>query len=193
MSRVKTFTNGGSLLPGDLNSIEDDYEFAFSTYRSASPGAWALGLFVGTAAGTYIIGPETTPVAGAGRTDLVNPQYLDPADYTAGGRTTKYRLRAWVQTNAVAPGCSFTVGLYPVATWGGVSGGTPNVATLGAVTAGSTVLFTTPALSSQIVSTSGDFTAPAAGWFVFGVSQTGGSVAANAELDIKAALQVRQV
>jgi hypothetical protein len=59
MARVKTFTNGGSLLPSDLNAIEDDYEFAFSTYKDIAD---RLGGLDRAAAGVYLWGKNGNPI-----------------------------------------------------------------------------------------------------------------------------------
>jgi hypothetical protein len=194
MARVKTFVNGGSLLPGDLNSIQDDYETAFSTYKSGTIERFASSA-AAPVAGTYVLHGGT----GAGQLAVVpvtlanyRPFYIDPADFTAGSRTNKLRLRAQLFTNAVAPATNWTVGLYPVATYGGASGAEPTIATLGAVVAGSTIAFNAPGVTSQSQGNSGDFTAPAAGYYVFAVVNSG-AAAAGAVVGVRSVLQVRQV
>lgn len=188
MGRVKTFTNGGSLLPGDLNSIQDDYELAFSGYKHLATGAGS-GNFSGTAAFLlWFNGPSLVATASSGAAAL----YLDPADFAAGSRAVKYRVKATVITNAVAPANTTTVGLYPVATWGGASGAAPFVNTVGAVVAGSTAAVATPALSTRTEADSGDFAAPAAGYYVLGFASSG-SLAAFSFVQVKSTLFVRQV
>lgn len=120
--------------------------------------------------------------------------YIQPADFAAGTRTTKLRIRADCIVNATAPAVDFTVGLYPVATWGGAAGSNPTIATIGAVIAGSTVAYSAPAAAGPVTPplTSGDFTAPAAGWYVLAVAVSG-SQAANSQVYLHAELQVRQV
>ena len=192
MARVKTFVNGGSLLPGDLNSMEDDYEFAFSTYKELRTGS---GTASAPAAGTYVIPTDASsggPGIAAVPVVATYAFYFDPADRTANTRTTQYRLRAQVITNAVAPATNWTIGLYPVATWGGASGSAPTVLTLGTVVTGSTVAVNAPAATTASQGNSGDFTAPAAGWYVFGVVNSG-AAAAGSSLVVTAALQARQV
>lgn len=194
MSRVKTFTNGGSLLAADLNSIQDDYESAFASYKSgtierAGSGTPALAL------GTYVIPSgngvqqlAVLPVSVAG----YRPFYLDPADFSAAPRLNKLRLRAQLFTNAVAPGTVWTVGLQPVLTFGGASGAEPTVASITSTVTGSSVVFTLPGANTATQQNSGDFTAPAAGFYVLTVVNSAGS-AANSVVAVRAALQVRQV
>lgn len=192
MARVKTFTNGGSLLPGDLNSMEDDYEFAFSTYKDLVRRG---GTASAPAAATYVLlyeGVTGGPLVVPARSDQAGPIYIDPTDYTANTRSNKLRVRAGVINDAVAPAVNFTIGLYPVATWGGASGSVPTVATLGAVVAGSTVAINTPAAAGPTIGNSGDFTAPAAGWYVLGVVVSG-AAAAGSDMTFAATLQCRQV
>jgi len=118
--------------------------------------------------------------------------YLDPADYAAGARTVKMRLRAILLTDATAPGISYTYGLYPVASWGGASGATPTIASLGTVVSGSAVTFSSPGTSAQLQSVSADFAMPAAGFYAIGVAPSG-TAAANALTSHIAHLQMRQV
>lgn len=194
MARVKTFVNGGSLLPGDLNSIQDDYEFGFSTYKEL-PGRSAY-VPSGQVAATLILanadGTQSVAAAAAGSVPAITAFYLDPADLTANTRSNKYRVRAACHVNAVAPAANFTVGLYPVATWGGASGADPIIATLGAVVAGSTIAFNAPAASSAGQGNSGDFTAPAAGWYALAVVVSA-TTAANSRVSLRAVVQNRQV
>jgi hypothetical protein len=190
MGRVKTFTAGGSLLPGDLNNMEDDYEFAFSTYRTLARG-WCATLAGSAGINTYLV-----PLAGG--TPTVAPQnyagfgfYFDPADWTANTRVNKLRLRAQLLTNTVAPATNVTVGLYPIATYGGTSGNQPTIASLGAVVASSTVTFATPGASSQNQGNSGDFTAPTAGFYVLAFA-TNNVSAVNSVYSVTVELQRRQ-
>lgn len=189
MARVKTFTNGGSLLPSDLNSIQDDYEFAFSTYKaiiekgSSGPGSTAAG-------GVYALGGTGALVPLANTTPAF---YLDPADFLANTRVSKLRMKGTLVTNAVAPTINYTFGLYPVATWGGGSNVTPFVATLGAVIAGSSpAAINTPGANSTTIVTGADFSFPAVGWYVLGLL-TSNAQPANCIVQATGQLQLRQV
>jgi hypothetical protein len=184
MARYKTFTNGGSLLPGDLNSIEDDYEQAFSAYKHILGG---VGLIAGsTAASTLTLPNSTTGVTDNG----VAVVYLNPADYAAAPRTTYFNISASCAVNATAPAATFTIGLYPVTAVAGATGVIG--ATLGTVVAGSTIAFPTPALSTLSNGTSGDFAAPAAGYYALGVVVSATTAAASF-VSLQTRLRVRQV
>lgn len=196
MARIKTFTNGGSLLPGDLNSIQDDYEAAFSSYKIYRRVDGVSGGASSTfAAGTYMfVGSSGGVVLSAGAASALASSafYLDPADVAAAPRTAKLRLGAGVIVNGTAPATTMTFGLYPVATFGGASPNMPTVATLGTVVAGSTVGFASPAASSSGQVNSGDFTYPSAGYYVIGIVNSGTSTA-NSVMAFSATLQYRQV
>lgn len=116
--------------------------------------------------------------------------HLDPADYALPGMDTKYRVKAVCMTNGTAPAVTFTAGLYPITAVGGAA----DVSTLtgGTVTTGSTVAFASPAANTPSVGNSGDFAAPAAGFFALGVLLSG-TPAADARGVVSATLEVRNV
>jgi hypothetical protein len=143
------------------------------------------------AAGTYWIGQgDPLGVSGTGTLYPANVMYIDPADYpTVNALTTKLRIRAVVEANDVAPGGSYTFGLYPV-TRPATSGGAGLVIyTMGTVISGSTVAVT-PAADSQNNVVGSDFAIPAAGFYVIGVV-TSANVATSAHVHISASLQLR--
>jgi hypothetical protein len=118
--------------------------------------------------------------------------YLDPADWTAGSRTTQMQLRMRWRTNDVAPGISFTFGLWPVSTWANPGGGQAAIiASVGAQASGSAVALTTPSASAGGVAVSGAFTAPTAGDYILGV-QASGSQALSSVVSLVAQLMYRQ-
>jgi hypothetical protein len=166
---------------------------AFTTYKLLQRGS--AEITPAAAANTYVlfVGSQfavNTLLVGA---SVINTQlYLDPADYAANARTTKLRIRATATPNAVAPGVTYTVGLYPIATVGGASGAAPTVATIGAVVAGSTAVITTPAAAVPTTVTGADFNFPAAGNYALGFTTNTGSIA-GATVDLVSYLQVRQV
>jgi hypothetical protein len=145
------------------------------------------------AAGTYILKTTGQGVGPIGTQASDTAFYLDPADWAASGRTVRYVLRASLLTNAVAPTSTYSFGLFPVATWGGASGTTPTVATINAVVAGSaTANVVAPPVTSMNGPNLAEFDAPAAGWYVLGMVQTGASVA-NANIAAFATLSMKQV
>lgn len=144
-----------------------------------------------TAAATLFL-PEgsTTGLAAATTNSPLAVVYLDPADYALSGLTTKYRVHAICLTDAVAPAVTFTIGLYPISA---VAGGADAITmTAGAVQAGSTVAFASPAANLRSQGNSGDFTAPAAGYYALGVVISG-ATAANSREVIAARVEARNV
>lgn len=193
MARVKTFVNGGPLLPGDLNAIQDDYETAFSALKHLIAKAIILQAPAASGANPYLLvdGNSSSGVTPSGGTAGLAVFYLDPTAYAAGSRTTYYRIAASCVTNATAPAASFTVGMYPVTASGGANSSTVSL-TLGTVVTGSTASFSTPPASSSSNQASTNFTAPAAGYYALGTT-TSGSSAANSAIAISARLQVVQI
>jgi hypothetical protein len=191
MARIKTFVNGGSLLPGDLNSIEDDYETTFAAYKAF--GLRSNYRLDAPGSGTFVIVPGgngTGVVASSGATAGLGMFYVDPAWVTASTRSNYWRVQAGVLVNNTAPTVNFTVGLYPVSSPAG--GAAAMTMTLGTVVTGSTCVFNTPGANSETAANSGDFAAGAAGWYCFGVVVSGAS-AANSAILCLASLQYRQV
>lgn len=193
MARLKTFADGGSLLSGDMNNIEDDYEYAFSTYKvvmrrnGAFPAASSTSQILATNA---VLATAGTMTAALG--DTVH--YMDPAWFnvtTPNTRTTKFNVRAFCMIGGTAPATTLTVGYYPV-TFNAAGAAAFNTVTLGTVTSGSTVAFASPGTNTQNQGSSGDFTAPAAGWYALGVASSG-STAASSISTIFAFLEMRQV
>lgn len=171
------------------SDVTTDYGAAFSNYKVMKE---ASHRFDAPVAGTFVLGNGSTGtgVAASGATAGLSVFYIDPADFTAGTRTTKYRVRAGCLTNATAPTINYTVGLYPVTA---VAGGAATVSiTLGAVTAGSTVAFNAQGASTPAQGNSGDFTAPVAGYYAL-ATVVSGTAAANSAAAVRARLQMRQV
>lgn len=128
-------------------------------------------------AGTRILLPNSTsfPLFGGN----VSPNgifYFDPARYASTGKTLKLDLLAQLFTNVNAPAATFTFGLYPVTAVGGIADQN-SITTLGAVIAGSTIAFAAPAANTPGHGESGDFAAPAAGFYAIGLVQSAGITA----------------
>jgi hypothetical protein len=162
---------------------------AFTTYKAITPTFRAV-LNAAAAAGTYGLGSDT--IVNTGFTTVIPMQhaiYLDPSFYNANARTTQYRMRTLIVTNATAPAVNFTPVMHQVTSIGGAA--TPVAQTSSAV-AGATATVTAPTAQSLSVADSGAFTAPAASAYIFGVS-TSGALAANASVVIVAQLLMRQL
>lgn len=200
MARVKTFVNGGTVLPSDLNAAEDDYEVAFGTYKSLREVSIRLDA---PTSGTYVFVPGYT---GAGATPAsaqgaLAVHWLDPARYwsiattsTVNPRTVYYNLGISVVTNNTAVGTvTFTSGLYAVTGTTGAGAAQAGVTLNASPVTGSTVVVTNPAASSPINGAwSGDFAAPAAGQYAIAVVVSS-NAAANSSIALVAALTMRQV
>lgn len=195
MSRIKTFINAGRLFPKDLNSIQDDYESYFSSWKEVGfYGAYPFGQSVNS--GTYFLyqgspalfgtNPTASPVGG--QTVVF---YFDPSDYTSGTRTNKLRLSTSCLTNSNASLVDFTVGLYPVSASGGAAGA--STITLGSVVPGTTCLFSSPIINSSKIVISSEITAPAAGFYALACVISANITDINSVVTIKSSIQIRQV
>jgi hypothetical protein len=203
MSRFKTFVNGVGMAPGDLNNIEADYETGFAVYKQLHRRVTTLGGPNGNAiaAGTYPLftwdlwGGSTASATQLPQAVSDTVIDLDPARFAAGSRTVKLRTRLQLFTADIAAGIAtsytgrtFTLGLY-----GPVTASNLNVTAAGSLVAGSTAAITAPALNSQPVAVSADFTMPAAGLYLLQVVLSGGGLVANTFTSMTGRLHMRQV
>lgn len=136
---------------------------------------WRYGVLADTVtAGTYVMfDGMVLPTANSSPFAAV---YLDPADHAVTGLTTRYRVRGvWITNTQAAPAITCTFGLYPVATAAGAADVVSM--TLGTVVTGSTAAIASPAVSTRNQAVSGDFTAPAAGYYALSVVTSGTPVA----------------
>lgn len=186
--RTKYYKRDSTGISGILDT--EDQAALMGVYRLAIP--WrALSIIAATPANTLFVPEGSLAELAAGTNHSpVSVVYLDPADFAVAGMTTKYRLRASVLSNATGAGVNLTFGLYPITACAGAANAV--TMTAGTVQAGSTVLFTTPAASTPVQGNSGDFTAPAAGWYAIGVVISGTTAAGSVE-DVTACLQARNV
>lgn len=193
----------------DLNSIARITDQSIYWVATAAPGTWEPAfsgykelahsfrhgvVTPGVASGILVL-PNDSNASGTTVVPIdfrSTAFYIDPADYSAGARTVKGRVRTQVAANSITAGMSFPVGLYPVATIGGSAGNLPTVATLGSVVSGSQTSGSTVAANTVLQSASSDFTLPAAGHYVLAVA-TPSTMITNACVSILAELQVRQV
>ena len=193
MSRWKTFVNGGSFLPTDADALEDDLECAFGTYKQLADRS--VNIAGGATAGTYMLTPSGIPQAGVitGAPGLI---WLDPARYwtdaytsNVNPRSVYYSLAAGLVSGTPAVGTvTFTAGLYAVT---GEAAGAVTFA--GTPISGSTVTVSNPAAATVLpAGYSGDFAAPAAGWYGIGVAVSA-TLAASSLVQVLASLSYRQV
>lgn len=161
-------------------------------YRTIIRGVTRGQASVITSASTYFvtIGANSVQPLGNGNATMM-PLYLQPTDWTASGYSAKLRLLVGCLVTDAAPAITFTFGLYPVTAWAG--GTTVSNPTVGTVVSGSTVPFASPAANSITAETSsGDFTFPAAGYYIVAVT-TSAAAATNSNPSFPWALQVRYV
>lgn len=199
MGRVKTFANNGSVLPSDLNTIQDDYEKIFAQYDTLRTHRGQFN--PGSVAGTYMLPVSSTSMLGIG--DTTNGTLgsfsfvMDPAWMAVPGRTIKLRLLLTLHTNGTAPATTFQAGLYPVTQIAGAAANSAAMAQFGAVVAGSQpAAVASPAASSTITSLGVDFTCPASGLYGIGMVTSGGvggSTPANSVETFQVELQRRWV
>lgn len=178
--------------PEDLrNSAVTDTKLASpnnSVYRTLLATNGAFG--GGAATGTYVFAESGAFVQGGTNiTSAMQLVYLDDADHTVAGKSTKLRVKAQVLTNATAPGATFTFGLHPITATAGGSGGLTY--TVGAAESGSTAAIATPALSTRNHAEGTDFAFPADGYYVLAVVTSGSATAANSFEMVSAQLQIR--
>ncbi len=181
------------VLPSTIPSFEAtgnrglaDYPSRDATYKHVARGRHLIGS--AAPAATYLFGESEGGIIGASlpyRAIL----YLDSADHAIAGRTTKVRVAGRVLTNAVAPGITFTFGLYPVTGWGGASGANPTVTSVGAAVASVAL---SPGASAQVEAESVDVNFPTTGWFALGCV-TSGVNATNAIAALLVQLELRHV
>lgn len=178
-------TDTGVIYIGDGTNWHE-YESAFSSYKVFTVvNSTALG---SVSSGTVeLINPVTalTPIsAGSAATGF----YIDPADFTAGSRSTKFRLRLALAVNSTAPTSTFTLGLYPQSAIGGAS----HTVTLGTVVSGSTAAIAAPSASAVAKTDGSDFTISSAGMYFLGLLVTT-TMAVSSLVSATATLEVRQV
>lgn len=198
MGRIKTFTDGGTLLPGDLNSIQDDYETSFSAWKET--GLSAFYSFGSSAVlGTYQMFPNSTLFGGIGSGLAVASTdgytcvfHFDSNDYFSSPRTVKMRVRATLLTNGTASGVNFTAKLGFGVNTVGSGAAQSRISPSGGYVSSLNSLFTTPAANSRLQSVTSEINAISADYCIF-ACDVSGTMAANSVATIKARIQVRQI
>lgn len=176
-------------LNGNLDEVNvPNLAAAFTTYKEMTR---AQTLIPTQGAGGTFLSSTFGNIAATGAAGSASFAFsLDPADFAANARTTKLRMRSTLITNAVASATNFNAELRPVGTFGGASGTTPAIATVGATTI--TNNYTTPAANASLPLTSADVNFPAAGVYVFTVT-IGAAMAAGSTVVILYELLMRQI
>lgn len=163
----------------------------YATYKVVAPPRTGY-ISAGSVAGTYALGSaQQGVILGTSATLRAFAFYINPSDHAVSGRTTYYRLRSSLFTNATAPAINFTTFVAQVSGIGGAAAQEPYISNLYASNA--TIVFTTPAANAILVSTSSDFTISVAGWYIMGVTTSGNLAATNPIISIANELHMRQV
>jgi hypothetical protein len=175
------------LFDGSVNGVKMDPN-VLSPWRNVM---WGVGfLTAAQVAAVYGFGHTSGVVSGGSWSSTLPFEHIDPADFAITGRTTQFRIKASLYTNATAPAANFTFGLYPLGTLGGGAGAITS--TLGAVVSGTTGVFTAPTASSPFFASSSGFTLASAGHYYLGVA-TSATIATSSHVGIKMLLQVHNV
>jgi hypothetical protein len=144
-------------------------------------------------AGTYGLNLSGVDVRATAGSSAAASIYVDSSGYPADifGKTPKFQIKATLHVNDVAPGCNFTLGLFPT-TRPATSGTSASCTfTLGTVVPSSNgAAFTTPAVDTSNYSSSDTFTIPANGHYVIGVTTSGTISAANSFVFVQAQLML---
>lgn len=146
------------------------------------------------AAGTYGMGQgDKCAISGTGTQYPLNTIYIAAADYPAAGTlAAKLRIRVQIHCNDVAPGVTFTAALHPVTRPATSGAAGLCIYTIGAAVASSGIAIATPAAdSSNVAVGAADIALPADGYYVIGITTSGGALAASSHVHISAILQMR--
>jgi hypothetical protein len=189
-----SFTDLRAAINGNLDEVNvPNLTAAFTTYKHLARGV--AQITSAAVAGLYAL-PLTTLAGVNVSAGAISPLhallYLDPTRFNANTRTTKLGLRLTVFPNSVAPGITFTAGLYAPATFTGASGSGPVITGVGTVISGSQAAVATPTALSVNTTAGVDFNFPVAGVYMLAVL-TSGTPAAGSVCDVFAQLEMRQV
>src|SRR5581483_6987803 len=99
------------------------------------------------------------------------------------------RLTAWVLSDSVAQAATFTIGLFPVATWGGTSPQNPFPATVSTAIV-SAAIVAPGAGGPPTKQNSNTVNFPAAGYFLLGCIVSNAAVTTNGPVQIGTRLSV---
>lgn len=176
MTRIRTFSNGGTIGPGDYNLVAADVESSFG-WR---PIIWRSDTFnydddnLGSMVGTFYAFSILTPQASALGNVLTNLGFhssvfsLDPSAFA--GRRNRCRLRAVWMSNSVTVSGSVSMAMYGAQP----SGGDVDQLSMKVTTSpiGGSSVSLAPLASSIVEATSGEFPMPQRSQYIFGFTGT---------------------
>lgn len=185
MALTKTFS--GSILPSDLNRLQEDYGAAFGFLKILRSGSVRLDTPPG---GIYLIAPGSTSILPTSPSAGLAVFYLDPSWFAVSPineRTVYYQVATSILINSTFPSTTFTTSLYPVT--GTAGGGNAVTVSLGSPVGGSSASFANP--KANVASVSGFFPAPMAGFYTIGIA-VASNVVSNSSIVLNACLQMKQ-
>lgn len=206
ISKLFTFTNGaGNLI--DATQVNADLDALYTLLCGAPSGGTQGQLSKENMALAFAkdnvepIYPQWKPIytismTGLGVTtaarlitgaNLELPFDVDPTQFVAGSRSVKFRVRAMIGTNQVAPAANIFVAVSPMTLVPGVSGA-DNTWTIGA--AATQVTFTAPGASGVFTGVSGAVSLPAGIYNLVIASNV--NAAAGSRIAPRAWLEVQQ-
>lgn len=174
----------------DLNKVLSIPQMAAFTGLMIPVAKLSGSHIAGRVAGLYAMTYGSPLVAsGIGSLSPIGIINIRSTDYPViGGRGSKFKIKAEIFTNDVAPLGNFSFGLYPI-TRPTISGGTGLcIYTLGAIVTGSNgIIFTSPTADFSGTVSGADFSLPPDGFYAIGVTTTQ-TVAASALVHLQATL-----
>lgn len=179
---TQAFTVAGGYATADTNML--------AVYRNLlDRHAW---LGDGDAASTRLAIPGTGQAKASGDANATQAIiYIDSADWSISGKTTKLNLQAMCNTNATSLGTiTFICRMYAVSAVAG--GADTSSLTIGSAVSGSSVTFTNPSTSTSTTSTSGDFNLPANGIYALGINNDA-TPATDSRATFNLVLRIRHV
>lgn len=141
MGRVKTFANGGSFAPVDMDMIEADAELLFSTWKSVGPTQ--CGTINSTTGAPCLLPADgfAAKVIGPGGVSIAFGQiFTIPQVPAINRRSLRMRMSAEAYSAGV-PGASLTVALRQVTLLPGNAGSVQRVASMSDPILGSQIVF----------------------------------------------------
>lgn len=185
LTNLSTWANG-NVQDTDLNSPNNGVRRLLLEDRMAFGGGQVAGFYFADASGGGAVngGVHQTAVK-----LWIPDQGLSsqPTDFQVANKASFCRIRVSLCVNTVSPGITFTMGLYPLSTLGGV-GVSQIIYTFGGVLAGSTVASASPAATTAVMLETGQFAMPTSGNpYAIGF-QTSGTMPANCTVAISAQL-----
>lgn len=191
MTRFKTFLNGATITHTDLNNIQDDYEFIYSTWRNVLNKTGRGGVL--NSASTYFL--DTGFLVSTGQGDYATlkcHRKFDPLDFNSSYRTTQFRITGKLITNNVAPAANFFLNIYSNPSYVSLPFGAGTGIVAASVHADTSVGIVTPGATSITDFTSNTFSLSAISDYIIGI-RSSVNTAASSQIAVIAHLQYNRI